>query len=90
MYAKLDSDSGGYNVCRVYSPNGKRASFNQINYVRSANTIQAVFSKILMSGTSITWDVPGAIFGIGTTSGAVSGISAGEGLQLIYKIIGYK
>lgn len=90
MNAKLDGDSGGYNVCRVYSPSGKRASFNQINYVRSANTIQTVFSKILMSGTSITWDVPGAIFGITTTSGAVGGISAGEGAQLIYKIVGYK
>lgn len=94
MYAKLDSGSGGYNVCRVYSPNGKRASFNQINPVSSSAVFQVVFSKIVMSGTSITWDATGCYINIGAPTsngtGSIGSIHWAEAKQLIYKIIGYK
>ena len=93
VYAKLDSGSGGYNTCRVYDPDGKRASFNQINPVASSNVFQIVFSKLDISGTSITWDARGCTINISAvygSTGSFSGIGYDEGKQLVYKVVGYR
>lgn len=93
MYAKLDNGSGGYNTCRVYDPDGKRASFNQINPVASGNIFQTVFSKIVISGTSITWDAKGCNINLKAPIGGIpsfEGVSWDEGQQRIYKIVGYR
>lgn len=88
MYAKLDSGSGGYNVCRVYDPNGKSASFNQVNPIASAGTMQIVFSRVAISGKSVTWGANGCI--INVTSAGIGYMDWAEGTQRIYKIVGYR
>ena len=88
MYAKLDNGSGGYNTCRVYDPNGKRASFNQINPVSSANVMQIVFSKVVISGATITWDSLGST--INVYNNTINNMNWEERQQLIYKVVGYR
>ena len=89
VYAKVDGGSGGRCTCTVHDPDGKKASFCQVNYVAGANAAQIVYSMVAISVDKIYWQVKGSHVVINcSTFGISTGLDEGE--QLIYKVVGYK
>jgi uncharacterized repeat protein (TIGR02543 family) len=86
-YGKLDSTSGGYSSVKVHNPNGKRVVFSQSN--SPSPYMQLVWSKVLISGTSLTWEVSGGYLNWYVKNNTYSS-GWDEGKQLIYKVVGYK